>query len=187
MSGKLSNAQKASKAIRQAKEKAEDLRFKIALDNLLVRQQEERDELAVTYSVKPEFIDRLRSTSSHYKDKRVPSLSNAKIRAKALEVNTGTWLRFLSTHINGRLILLGREIGHRVKRSELQLMVNNDESLQNLTPEQNEALLASVLEHRTIKKTGARLSNQSASLDFRKTISNLSVEVCDLSSTMQMP
>jgi len=59
------------------------------LDVLLSKQRMELEDLAKRHGKKVEAIDKLVSSSSHYKNKRMVSIENAKLHAKALEVNAG--------------------------------------------------------------------------------------------------
>ena len=56
---------------------------------LLSKQQIKLEDLAKRHRKKVEAINKLVCSSSHYKNKRMVSIENAKLHAKALEVNTG--------------------------------------------------------------------------------------------------
>jgi len=87
----LSLAQKASRAIRHAAdhEKAEELAT--ALDTLLSRHHADIEDFAKHHNTKLEYIQKLTSQSSHYKQKRAVTLQNAKLHAKSMEVNGGIY------------------------------------------------------------------------------------------------
>lgn len=86
---KLSDAQKASLNLRR-KTNQEDHKLLIEdFDTLLHRHSEELEELAEKHSVKPEYLEKLKGTSKHYKAKREVNMENAKIHMKAIEVNAG--------------------------------------------------------------------------------------------------
>lgn len=85
---KLTDAQKATRKIRQETERhAQELLSK-DLDGLLTRHREELEELAERHGKKVEAIDKL-MTSGHYKHKRSVNIENAKIHMKSQEVNAG--------------------------------------------------------------------------------------------------
>lgn len=90
----LSNAQKATHALRRAAdhETAEELASD--LDILLTRHRTELDDFAKSHNTKQEYIQKLISQSSHYKQKRGVTLQNAKLHAKSLEVNGGNIFKF---------------------------------------------------------------------------------------------
>jgi hypothetical protein len=59
------------------------------LTTLLAKQRAELLDLAGRYSKKIEYIDKLINSSMHYKHKRYVNIENAKLHAKATEVNAG--------------------------------------------------------------------------------------------------
>jgi hypothetical protein len=85
----LSLAQKATRSLRQIADhaKAEDLAT--ALDSLLSCHHTELEEFAKEHNTKLEYIQKLTSQSTHYKQKRAVTIQNAKLHAKSLEVNGG--------------------------------------------------------------------------------------------------
>lgn len=87
---KLTEAQKATRKIRQeAERRAQELLSK-DLDLLLTKQREELEDLAGQHGKKIEAIDKLISTSGHYKHKRSVNIENAKVHMKSQEVNAGS-------------------------------------------------------------------------------------------------
>lgn len=99
---KTSDAQKASLKIRQDADEAEHKAMNTELTILLTKQRTELIDLAGRYSKKIDYIDKLVSTSAHYKHKRNVNIENAKLHAKAAEVNAGilffNLLFFLCSH-----------------------------------------------------------------------------------------
>lgn len=60
---------------------------------------------------------------------------------------------------------------------EIQELVAEDETLQNLSKERHEELLEELRLHRDLKKTGIRASNTAASTDCRATVAKINTEV----------
>lgn len=85
----LTEAQKATRKIRAAAEKDKHANLILGLDSLLEKHALELEALAKEHSVGSEYLSKLRLQSSHFKDKRNVNLNNAKIHAKAVEVNGG--------------------------------------------------------------------------------------------------
>ena len=87
----LSLAQKATRALRHIAdhEKAEEMTT--ALETLLTRHREELEIFSKEHNTKLDHIQKLTSQSSHYKQKRAVTIQNAKVHAKSLEVNEGTY------------------------------------------------------------------------------------------------
>lgn len=85
----LSLVQKATRALRHIAEhdKAEELAT--ALETLLSRHREELEHFSKEHNTKLDYIQKLTSQSSHYKQKRAVTIQNAKLHAKSLEVNEG--------------------------------------------------------------------------------------------------
>jgi hypothetical protein len=75
------------------------------------------------------------------------------------------------------MFLQDREQGDRLKLSEIQELVNNDTSMQNLSETQQKEYIDDLQLHRDTKKTGARSSNNAAAADCRTSITNVTTEV----------
>lgn len=86
---KLSDAQKASQLLRRTVNQDEHKRLIEDFDILLLRHSQEQEELAEKYCLKPEYLEKLKGTSKHYKAKRVVNIENAKVHMKSVEVNAG--------------------------------------------------------------------------------------------------
>jgi hypothetical protein len=86
---KLSDAQKASQHLRRKVNQEEHMRLIEDFDSLLQRHSQEQDNLAEKYNLKPEYLEKLKGTSKHYKAKREVNIENAKIHMKSIEVNAG--------------------------------------------------------------------------------------------------
>jgi hypothetical protein len=98
---KISDAQKASTKIRKDADEAERKALNTELSILLAKHRTEITDLSARYCKKVEYIDKLISTSAHYKHKRGVNIENAKLHAKAAEVNAGivsSVLFFEKTH-----------------------------------------------------------------------------------------
>jgi hypothetical protein len=67
--------------------------------------------------------------------------------------------------------------GDRLTLKEIQKLVDEDTSLQNLSENQKGEFIAELQAHRDIKKTGIRATNQAAASDCRGTIDRISGEV----------
>lgn len=89
---KLTEAQKATRSIRAASEKEKHAALVSGLDTLLTKHTGEIEALAKEHSVSSQYLNKLRLQSRHFKDKQSVSLTNAKIHAKAIEVNAGEHL-----------------------------------------------------------------------------------------------
>lgn len=83
----LSQAQKATRSLRQISDHAKAEELAKALDVLLSRHRTELEDFAKAHNTKLEYIQKLTSQSSHYKQKRAVTIQNAKLHAKSLEVN----------------------------------------------------------------------------------------------------
>ena len=88
---KTSDAHKASLKIRHDANEAEQKALNTELTTLLAKHRVELTELAGRHAKKIVYIDKLISTSKHYKPKRAVNIENAKLHAKATEINAGQW------------------------------------------------------------------------------------------------
>ena len=89
---KLLDTQKASLLLRQNVEQEEHQKLIEEFDALLQRNLQEQEDLAMKFSIKPEFLEKLKGTSKHFKVKRSVNIENAKIHAKSVEINGGILL-----------------------------------------------------------------------------------------------
>ena len=96
----LSNGQKVTRALHLAAvhKTAEDLATD--LDTILTCHRAELHDFAKEHSTNQEYIQKLTSQSSHYKQKRAVTIQNAKLLAKYLEVNAGTCSKFICIEIH---------------------------------------------------------------------------------------
>jgi len=76
------------------------------------------------------------------------------------------------------MFLQDREQGDRLKLSEIQKLVDDDTSLQNLSEAKRDQFIEDLQLHRDTKKMGARSSNNAAAADCRTCITNITAEVC---------
>ena len=114
---------------------------------------------AEKHEKKVEHLQKLISTSSHYKKKRAVNLENAKLHAKSLEVNADC------------------DLGDCVKLSELRQLVKGDLAFQNLSEEAEKLLKDDVLAMQDVKKTGACPSNKVCSFDYRAEVHEFNEKV----------
>jgi hypothetical protein len=95
-----SSRRRAKIHLTDAEKSARDLKCQLKRTHAVELQQDinafntERDnrilELARKHSKKPSYIRTLITSATHYKKKRAPSLRNALVHHKSLEVNEGT-------------------------------------------------------------------------------------------------
>ena len=75
------------------------------------------------------------------------------------------------------MFLQDLEQGDRLKLSELQKLVDDDDTMQNLSEAKQKDYIDNLQLHRDTKKTGARSSNNAAAADCRTCITNVTTEV----------
>jgi hypothetical protein len=88
----LTEAQKATRALRLLSDQEKNALLTTDLEDLLVAQNIELEDLAKKHAVKVDYVLNLVKQSSHFKKKRAVSLHNAWLHHKAVEVNTGMLL-----------------------------------------------------------------------------------------------
>lgn len=174
---KLSDAQKASLKIRRDADEAEQKAMNAELTVLLTKHRLELTELAGRHGKKVEYIDKLIGTSKHYKTKRGVNIENAKLHAKATEINSGKLSCLYFFFLISRSFPIDRSVGDRVKLPELRQMVKEDTAMQDLSEEQENELREEVIAMREQKKLGARPTNHSASQDYRHQLESLNDQV----------
>ncbi|KAJ7129035.1 hypothetical protein C8R43DRAFT_1134316 [Mycena crocata] len=134
-----------------------------------VEREERVHELAEAHSVKPAEVRRRMLASSNFKTTRKVSVYNAKISRIMANLNEG------------------RDLGERYKIPEVKRMVNVDPSmLEGFTEEEEEEMVAEVLEKRKVRHRGARATNKAAKEDARRTIDRLALEIMALAERAGM-
>jgi hypothetical protein len=161
---KLSVAQQATKALHSQATKDKRSLLLTAVQELQEKHEKEYEALAHEHLVAVEYIRKIVSTTQ-FKMKRGVSLQNAKIHAKAVEVNAGVSHRFFPWFLTDSLV--GRDVGERMKLSEIKQLVKDDPLLQDLSTEQEETLRQGVRDFRDHKRMGARVTNQATAQVFR--------------------
>lgn len=174
---KSSDAQKASLKIRQDANEAEQKTMNTELSALLSKHRLELTELAGRHGKKFEYIEKLISSSKHYKAKRVVNIENAKLHAKATEINAGQLSYLCFFILISCSFPTDRSVGDRVKLPELRQMVKEDPAFQDLSKEQEDELREEVMALREQKKLGARPTNHAASQDYRHQLEALNDQV----------
>ena len=122
--------------------------FDEQFDIFLEKQFNELSAFAEQHNKKVEYLQKLISTSSHYKQKWAVNLENAKLHVKSLEVNEGC------------------AQGNCTKLPELRQLMKEDPALQNLSEEAKKMLKDDLLMMRDLKKTGAHPANKGCALDY---------------------
>jgi hypothetical protein len=172
-----SDAQKASRKIREEANDVNQKALNEELTALLLKHRQELTDLADRHARKIAYIDRLVGTSKHYKAPRAVNMENAKLHAKASEINGGQSLCLSVLTLFSSSFPTDREFGDRVKLSELRQMVRDDPALQDLTEEQENELREDVMAVREQRKLGARPTNKSAAQDYRNQVDSLNDQV----------
>ncbi|KAF8163728.1 hypothetical protein B0H34DRAFT_650411 [Crassisporium funariophilum] len=158
---KLSDAQKASQALRRQATKTKREQLVSDLEDALAQHDVNLDTIAKVHSVTRGHLDSLISTSSHFKKGNAVNLENAKLRAKAKEVNEGL------------------DVGYKHKLPAIRRLLKEDSTYadENLSEERRKELIADVEADRAEKKQGARVTNKSAAQDYRDTVNLISQEI----------
>jgi hypothetical protein len=86
---KLTEAQKATRALRLISDQEKNALLTKDLEALLITQNKGLEDLAKKHAVKVEYVQNLVQQSSHFKKKRAVNLRNALLHHKAVEVNSG--------------------------------------------------------------------------------------------------
>jgi hypothetical protein len=74
----------------------------------------------------------------------------------------------------------GRNQGQKLNLSLLQEAVKADTALQSLSAKETEDLIREFEEGKAVKKTGVRINNQAANLDYQYTVTRVESEVTNI-------
>jgi hypothetical protein len=86
---RLTDTQKASRAIAREQKKANAKKLDNDIKAFLEQQQAKLDDIAKAHNIKVEKVKDLVGAYTHYKQTRKPTLHNAILHVKAMEVNQG--------------------------------------------------------------------------------------------------
>ncbi|KAF8518835.1 hypothetical protein BU17DRAFT_90632 [Hysterangium stoloniferum] len=148
------------------KENANALRLEI--EQFFEHRDREILRLSKKYHKSEINIKMLLSNESKYRNMRAPSLRNALVHAKGLEVNENC------------------KQGDRLTLADIQKLVDDDVSMQNPSKDQCRELFENLQMHRDLKRTGVHISNAAAALDCQGAVSRVSTEIRDLSERTGM-
>ncbi|KAG0698990.1 hypothetical protein DFH29DRAFT_809623, partial [Suillus ampliporus] len=157
----LTEAQKASRAIKSAKRREEENALNESIKTYLEEQGKKLREIVLKHNVSEDRIKNLVGYHTHYKKMRAPQLKNALVHAKAQEVNADL------------------APGSKYTMAEVRGMVDNDLMMQphNLTREEKAAYIANLAEHRVLKISGSRANNIAAAWDVLATTDRVRQEL----------
>lgn len=135
----------------------------------------EVSRIATKYSKKEVYIKNILNNESNLHGTCAPSLRNTLVHAKGVEMNEGK-------SIDGSIqpdfnICPDCEKGDCLTLKEIQKLVDDDTSLQNLSDIQMQEFIAKLQAHQDTKKTGVCASNQASALDCRGTIDRISCKI----------
>ncbi|EKM77184.1 hypothetical protein AGABI1DRAFT_11786, partial [Agaricus bisporus var. burnettii JB137-S8] len=120
-------------------------------------------DLAAKYHRKPKYIEKLMTSQTRYKKERGTNLFNAKVAWKRRQVNQD------------------KAENRHMSLQELQAAVKADPAFENLSEEREKELINALEEEKSVKRTGARISNRAATLDYQSTIERVQQELTSLS------
>lgn len=172
---KTTNAEKITAEARRQMNRENAAAFHAEIQEIMVARDSEVSRIATKYSKKEVYIKHILNNDTNLHGMRAPSLRNALVHAKGVEMNEG---KSIDGFIQPDFIICpDREKGDRLTLKEIQKLVDDDTSLKNLSDVQIQEFIAELQAHRDIKKTGVRASNKAAALDCRGTIDRISCEV----------
>ncbi|KAJ7818943.1 hypothetical protein B0H13DRAFT_2378624 [Mycena leptocephala] len=159
-----SKAIKASDNLRLAQSRKKRVDFQDAIDAEFERRAASITSIAATYSKKPDFVRTILCSLSQFKNMRAPTLRNAVVHQRALD--------YQAQGISKKL--------HEI-RAELQQDIDDGAfSLDTIEDEEATRLLEQLLEHRKLKRKGARATTKAAQTDAKQTTARIGDAMSDL-------
>ncbi|KAG1738700.1 hypothetical protein EDD22DRAFT_787178 [Suillus occidentalis] len=155
----LTEAQKASRALKTAQNKERSKALQDAIAQFVQDHGKKLHELALAHHVSDDHVKNLIGLQTHYKKTREPQLRNALVHAKSKEVNKGL------AH------------GQKYTMAEVQKMVAEDPNMHNLTREEKKEFIKQLMDHRELQTSGVRASNVAAARDVVSVMDGVSKEL----------
>ncbi|KAJ8585395.1 hypothetical protein M405DRAFT_721029, partial [Rhizopogon salebrosus TDB-379] len=147
------NAQKASRKLSAEQRKEAEDALTAAIQRLLAEENAKIDAIALEHSVTQDKVKKLMGGEKYYKGNRNVQLANALIHVKAQEVNAGESFKYLL--------------------DEIRDLVKADDSMQNLTSEEQQEYIDKLNEHRALQNMSVRATNTAAARDVQSTLDNI--------------
>jgi hypothetical protein len=177
---KATVAAKATRKINAELNKANAARLSADLEKLAVLQRTQIEKIAQDHNRKAPEIKKLITHQTHYRQSRAPSLSNALIHKKGVEMNEG----MAHHHLNLILILIslhpGREVGERATLAEIREAKENDPLYRDMTKTECKEVIDGLLAYREGKNSSARVTNKGAARDVYLTMERIEADVRDV-------
>jgi hypothetical protein len=174
---KATVAAKVTRKINAELNKANAARLSTDLEKLAALQRTQVEKIAQDHNRKAPEIEKLITHQTHYRQSRAPSLSNALIHKKGVEMNEG----MAHHHRNLILILIalhpGREVGERATLAEIREAKENDPLYQDMTKAERKEAIDGLLAYREGKNTNARVTNKGAARDVYLTMERIEADV----------
>ncbi|KAG2742986.1 hypothetical protein P692DRAFT_20643627, partial [Suillus brevipes Sb2] len=155
----LTEAQKASRALKTAQNKERSKALQDAIAQFVQDHGKKLHELALAHHVSDDHVKNLIGLQTHYKKTREPQLRNALVHAKSKEVNKGL------AH------------GQKYTMAEVQKMVAEDPNMHNLTREEKKEFIKQLMDHRKLQTSGVQASNVAAARDVVSVMDGVSKEL----------
>ncbi|KAG1848951.1 hypothetical protein DFJ58DRAFT_662709, partial [Suillus subalutaceus] len=140
-------ARKASRKLSAEQRKEAEDGLSSAIQRLLVDETEKINAIALEHGITQEKVKKLMGGEKHYKGNHNVQLANALIHAKAQEVNAD----------------LPR--GAKLSLGEIRNLVKADDSMRNLTAEEEQEYINQLNEHRALQNMSVRATNTAAARD----------------------
>jgi hypothetical protein len=176
---RLSDAQKASRKIKQDRKTELTNRLHNSVAEHLDEQKSKIESLGLMHNVTPKRISDMINSQTNYHTSRKVQLPNALIHAKAKEMNAGKSNLFNSRYNSySNLSHLDQPVGSRYTLAELRKMVADDPQMKKLTKDEKAVYIAALTEHRDQKATSVRGNNLAAARDVLLTTERVVKEVC---------
>ncbi|KAH6906941.1 hypothetical protein BKA70DRAFT_1428453 [Coprinopsis sp. MPI-PUGE-AT-0042] len=166
---KKTAAQKATAAAGRELRTSRAAAFAEDVAALALSQEEAIAELALRHNKKVVYTTKIVQQQSSYKPSRRPSLHNAKIHYKAMELNNG------------------HPEGDKATLNDILEAIEDDEELRNLTKDDSDALLKELVAWRELNKGGVRLNNKASTQDASCTFDRAGRELDNLHARTGAP
>jgi hypothetical protein len=173
--GKLSDAEKATRALGAASRKLAQNALAADLDKFASNREDTVADLATKHGKKEEYIRVLLMSETRYPETRAPTLRNALIHQLSEEEKEGTVFLLFFCGRSRRLTCSSE--GITIHLHELQAITDVRLSTEEFSTDEVAALIATLNKHRNHKTRGLRATNTASAVDARSVADKTQDEV----------
>ena len=173
----LTHAAKASRKVAAARNKANAALLSADVTKQVDLQNAQIEKIAADHNRKACDIEKLINHQMNYRQTRGPSLSNALIHKKGVEMNDGMAYRLCLSFLLKFCLYTDRDAGNKATLAKIREAVDNDPAYRDMEEEDRKEAIDGLIAFRAAKRSNPRVTNKGAARDVFLTMERVEQEV----------